>query len=44
MCTSCSLTNGLPDPSLYIVQVPRLALKTPFRQGTIQDVAKQVRL
>jgi hypothetical protein len=25
-----------------LLQVPRLALKTPFRDGTIQDVAKQV--
>lgn len=26
------------------MQVPRLALKTPFRDGTIQDIAKQVPL
>lgn len=25
-----------------VVQVPKTALKTPFRQGTLQDVAKKM--
>ena len=27
------------DPSSSALQVPRLALKTPFRGGTVQDLA-----
>ena len=29
-------------PSLSALQVPRLALKTPFRGGTVQDLAMRM--
>jgi len=27
---------------VFLVQVPKTALKTPFRQGTVQDLAKKM--
>ena len=27
---------------VFLVQVPKTALKTPFRQGTVQDLAKNM--